>query len=91
MVDGVTGWEGTPAQVLRRRPEFELELELESGEDPAELIGYLESDQLSQERSQPVPRARLSGRRRGMLWALRLFGLALSGMVLYTFASQLAG
>ena len=78
MVDGVTGWEGAAAAPR-------------ADEDPNELIGYLESDQLVVERSQPVARARLSSRRRAMLWALRVFGLALSAMVLYTFVSQLVG
>jgi hypothetical protein len=31
----------------------------------------------------------LSRRRRGMLWSLRVIGLALSAMVVYTFVSQL--
>lgn len=56
---------------------------------PEELIAYLESDQLVQERSHPLPRAKLSRRRRGMLWSLRVIGLALSAMVVYTFVSQL--
>lgn len=79
MGDGISAWEGAPATAVR-----------EAGEDPRELIGYLESDQLVVERSQPVPRATLSARRRAMLWALRGFALALSAMVAYTFVSQLA-
>jgi hypothetical protein len=85
MVDGVTGWEGSEAQALRTRTAPEPD------EDPIELIGYLESDQLVRERSQPVVRARLSSRHRWLLWALRVFGLALTAMVIYTFVSQLAG
>jgi len=79
MVDGITGWEGVAARTLTAP---------EPDGRPEELIAYLEADQLVEERSQPVARAKLSGRRRGMLWALRLFGLALSAMVIYTFVSQ---
>jgi hypothetical protein len=81
MVDGVTGWErAAVGKVAAAQHE----------ERPEELIVYLESDQLVEERSQPVARARLSRRHRRMLWALRVFGLALSAMVVYTFVSQLA-
>jgi hypothetical protein len=81
MVDSVTGWEG----VAVGKPATH-----EADERPEELIVYLESDQLVKERSQPVARARLSVRRRRMLWAVRVFGFALSAMVVYTFVSQLA-
>ena len=80
MVDGVTGWEGAAVSTTAT-PEAE--------ERPEELIVYLESDQLVKERSQPLPRARLSIRRRRLLWAVRVFGLVLSAMVVYTFVSQL--
>ena len=78
MLDSVTSYESTPSGTMT--PE---------DAQPEELIAYLESDQLVQERSQPVPRAKLSARRRRMLWALRVVGLALSAMVVYTFVSQL--
>ena len=80
MVDAVTDYERAPSATLQAP---------EPDGQPEELIGYLESDQLVQERSQPVPRARLSARRRAMLWALRVTGLGLSAMVIYTFVSQL--
>lgn len=80
MLDGVTGWEGAAVTKMAAPAD---------GERPEELIVYLESDQLVKERSQPVERARLSGRHRRMLWALRVFAIALSAMVVYTFVSQL--
>ncbi len=81
MIDGVTSWEGAPVGDIAAP---------EAQERPEELIAYLESDQLVKERSQPVEHARLSSRHRRMLWALRVFGIALSAMVVYTFVSQLA-
>jgi len=54
-----------------------------------ELIHYLESDQLVAERSVPVPRARLSRRASAGLWALRVFVVLVSAMVVYTFVWQL--
>jgi len=59
---------------------------------PAErqqFIEYLESDQLVADTSRPVPRARLGRRASAGLWALRVFVLALSAMVVYTFVAQL--
>jgi hypothetical protein len=53
------------------------------------LVEYLESDQLVERRSHPVPQARLSRRATVGLWALRVFVIVLSAMVLYTFISQL--
>jgi hypothetical protein len=54
-----------------------------------ELIAYLESDQLVAERSRPVARAPLSRRASAALWALRVFVIVVSLMVIYTFVSQL--
>jgi hypothetical protein len=54
-----------------------------------ELVMYLERDQLASDTGRPVPRARLS---RGVtvgLWALRVFALVVSAMVVYTFIVQL--
>ena len=50
---------------------------------------HLEPDQFVAETSRPVPRAQL---RRGAivaLWALRVFAIAVSLMVIYTFIDQL--
>lgn len=55
-----------------------------------ELIAYLESDQLVVERRRPVPRARLGRWTNAGLWALRIFAVAISAMVIYTFVAQLA-
>jgi len=55
----------------------------------AELVMHLEPDQLVAETLRPVPRARLSRRVRIGLWALRVFAVAVSLMVLYTFIAQL--
>ncbi len=57
-------------------------------EDEA-LIDYLESDQLVEHRTRPVARAQLSPRTAVGLWALRLFVIVLSLMVVYTFVAQL--
>ena len=57
-----------------------------AGEDPAMALAReraAASDQL------PVPRAPLSPRTRSALWALRIFVIILSAMVIYTFVSQL--
>jgi hypothetical protein len=56
-----------------------------------ELIAYLESDQLLAERSRPVGRAKLSRRARYGLWALRIFVVVVSAMVIYTFVASLGG
>ncbi len=64
-------------------------------EPPAEyerdevLPNYLEADQLAAETSRPVPRAVLSRRAVAALWALRVFVVLVSVMVIYVFASQL--
>ncbi|HEV2998995.1 MAG TPA: hypothetical protein VGX16_07790 [Solirubrobacteraceae bacterium] len=55
----------------------------------APLIEYLEPDQLVADTSIPVPRARLGRGARIGLWALRVFVVAVSAMVIYTFFAQL--
>jgi hypothetical protein len=54
-----------------------------------ELILHLERDQFVAETSRPVPRAALSARVTAGLWALRVFVVLVSLMVLYTFVDQL--
>jgi hypothetical protein len=54
-----------------------------------ELIMHLERDQFVEETSRPVPRAPLSTRASAGLWALRVFVVIVSLMVIYTFAAQL--
>jgi hypothetical protein len=54
-----------------------------------ELIMHLERDQFVAETSRPVPRAALSSRATAGLWALRVFVVLVSLMVLYTFIDQL--
>lgn len=53
------------------------------------LPNYLEADQLAAETSRPVPPARLARRAIAGLWALRVFVVAVSAMVIYVFVSQL--
>ena len=53
------------------------------------LPNHLEADQLAAETSRPVPRAALSRRTIAALWALRMFVVVMSAMVIYTFVSQL--
>jgi hypothetical protein len=54
-----------------------------------ELIMHLERDQFVAETSRPVPRAPLGVRANAGLWALRVFVVIVSLMVIYTFAAQL--
>jgi len=51
-----------------------------------ELVHNLERDQFVAETSQPVERAALSRRAALWLWALRVFAVVVSAMVVYTFA-----
>ena len=69
-----------------RIPESDLQLQ-ERFED--ELIMHLERDQFVAETSRPVPRAALSPRATAALWALRIFVVLVSLMVVYTFIDQL--
>jgi hypothetical protein len=54
-----------------------------------ELIMNLERDQFVAETSRPVPRAVLSPATTAGLWALRVFVVLVSLMVIYTFFAQL--
>lgn len=54
-----------------------------------QLIELLEPDQLVTVTSAPVPRAVLTSRVRAVLWALRIFALLLTTMVIFTFISEL--
>jgi hypothetical protein len=57
-----------------------------------DLVEYLEPDQLVQAKRQyPVARKALSKRANAWLWALRVFAIVLTAMVVYTFVSQLHG
>jgi hypothetical protein len=54
-----------------------------------ELIMHLERDQFVAETSRPVPRAPLGPHATFALWALRVFAVVVSLMVVYTFIHQL--
>jgi len=54
-----------------------------------ELIAYLERDQLVAETFRPVSRAALSRGAVAGLWALRIFAVIVSLMVIYTFIARL--
>jgi hypothetical protein len=54
-----------------------------------ELVMDLERDQFVAETSRPVARASLSARATAALWALRVFVVLVSLMVIYTFVYQL--
>jgi hypothetical protein len=54
-----------------------------------ELIMHLERDQFVAETARPVPPATLSPRATAGLWALRIFVVIVSVMVIYTFIDQL--
>ena len=58
--------------------------------DEQELIMHLEPDQLVAETLRPVPRADLSARTLRWLWALRIFVVIATAMVIYTFIEQLS-
>jgi hypothetical protein len=58
-------------------------------EDEQELVMFLERDQLVTDTSRPVPRAALTRRANNALWALRVFVVILSAMVIYTFIAQI--
>ena len=59
---------------------------LHSDED---FVEYLERDQLVAETFRPVGRAHLGGPALIGLWALRIFAVIVSLMVLYTFVASL--
>jgi hypothetical protein len=52
-------------------------------------VMHLDRGQLVAETSRPVPRAALSARAAAGLWALRVFAVLVSVMVIYTFIDQL--
>jgi hypothetical protein len=60
-----------------------------TAEDEQELVMFLERDQFVTDTSRPVPRAALTRRANNALWALRVFVVILSAMVIYTFISQI--
>jgi len=55
-----------------------------------EFVAFLEPDQLVAHTSRRVPPARLRRRTRTALWALRIFVVLVSLMVIYTFITQLS-
>jgi hypothetical protein len=67
-------------------PEQDLQPRQRSGH---EQVIHLERGQLVTETSRPVPRAALSAPAAAGLWALRVFAVLVSLMVVYTFISQL--
>lgn len=62
---------------------------LRQGRPEDELIMDLEPDQFVAETSRPVSLAVLSARAKAGLWALRVFVVLVSLMVIYTFFHQL--
>ena len=77
-MDQVSHGSGIREQDLQREERFE-----------DDLIMHLERDQFVAETSRPVARAPLSPRATAALWALRLFAVVVSLMVVYTFIHQL--
>jgi hypothetical protein len=59
------------------------------GQPQDELIMHLERDQFVAATSVPLPRAHLGARATAGLWALRIFVVLVSVMVIYTFIDQL--
>jgi hypothetical protein len=62
---------------------------LHENERDQELVMFLERDQLMADTSLPLPRAPLSKRANTGLWALRVFIILISIIVIYTFAAKL--
>jgi 4-hydroxybenzoate polyprenyltransferase len=60
-----------------------------TAEERQELIEFLERDQLVEDRSRPLPRARVGRRASAALWALRVFALLMAVLVVYTFVASL--
>jgi hypothetical protein len=58
---------------------------LYEGEPEEDLIAGLEPDQLEHAMERPVRRRRLSGRTQAGLWLLRIFVVAITGLVAYVF------
>ncbi len=58
----------------------------EHGDEP---VRHLQRGQFVAETSRPVPRAALSARATAGLWALRVFAVLVSLMVIYAFIAQL--
>ncbi len=54
-----------------------------------ELVMFLERDQFVADTSVPVPPAALGWRARAGLWALRVFVIVISAMVIATFIAEL--
>ncbi len=73
------------------RPQNEQSREARYTERPEEekLIMFLEPDQLVADTSRPLPRANLPPPTITALWALRVFVIIVSLMVIYTFAQHL--
>jgi hypothetical protein len=58
--------------------------------DHEQLVEYLESDQLVEERSHPLARRTLGPGAVALLWALRVFVIVIGVMVIYTFFANLS-
>ncbi len=71
-------------------PLDESEMPLARLLDEQELIMHLEPDQLVAETLRPVPRAKLGAGTIRWLWALRIFVVIASAMVIYTFIQQVS-
>jgi len=63
---------------------------LPEGHHENQLIEALEPDQLVAEVSKPLPRLRLSRSVRISLWAVRIFVLIISALVVYVFIVKLS-
>jgi hypothetical protein len=66
------------------------ERHLYEGEPDEDLIEALEPDQLVYAKDRRLPRRRLGARAEAGLWALRLFVLAMTAMVVYVFIASLS-
>jgi hypothetical protein len=78
----------TPTDI---RPSLGEERRTDDRGQPSEegLIMHLEPDQFVAATAEPVPRAPLGPRAKAVLWALRIFVVLVSVMVVYTFVDRL--
>jgi hypothetical protein len=66
-----------------------LEERRQDGRAREDLVMFLERDQLVHDAARAVPRAHLSAAATAGLWALRVFVIVVSAMVIYTFIAQI--
>lgn len=75
---------------MKEAPSDEHLRHLFEGEPDEDLVEALEPDQLVYARGRRLPQRALGGWAQAGLWALRLFVLATTALVVYTFVASLS-